>query len=161
MNELTSREITAFHEGTLSRLNPDLEIDEQAHLLPYNKCFEFPREKLTLGKQLGNGAFGVVVKAEAQDIIEDEPTTTVAVKMVKSHADISHLRALMTELKILMYIGQHLNVLNLLGACTLNLIQRIEVSEDFLEKLLDGYRMAKPEFCPDEMYVITPIIIEL
>ena len=38
-------------------------VDDQADLLPYNKSFEFERDKLKLGKQLGSGAFGRVVKA--------------------------------------------------------------------------------------------------
>lgn len=30
--------------------NPDLGIEEQAELLPYDKRWEFPRDKLKLGK---------------------------------------------------------------------------------------------------------------
>ena len=43
---------------------------------------------------------------------------TVAVKMVKSETDIAALEALVSEMKILIYIGSHLNVVNLLGTCT-------------------------------------------
>ena len=43
---------------------------------------------------------------------------TVAVKMVRSEANIAATEALMSELKILIYLGSHLNVVNLLGACT-------------------------------------------
>lgn len=32
--------------------------------------------------------------------------------------DIEQLKALISELKIMIHIGQHLNVVNLLGACT-------------------------------------------
>ncbi|XP_071452914.1 vascular endothelial growth factor receptor 1-like [Hetaerina americana] len=124
VNALTAQEVTTFHEGALLTIDPDLGIDEQAELLPYNPDFEFPREKLKFGKQVGSGAFGRVVKAEADGIKDGEKTTTVAVKMVKAHAHISHLKALMTELKILIYIGHHLNVLNILGACTTNLIKK-------------------------------------
>ena len=35
--------------------------------------------------------------------------------------DRDHLSALMAEIKIMLYIGKHLNVVNLLGACTGNL----------------------------------------
>ncbi len=62
-------------------------MDEQADLLPYDKKYEFPREKLKLGKQLGAGAFGVVVKGSASGILPYEEETTVAVKMVKQTAD--------------------------------------------------------------------------
>jgi Protein tyrosine and serine/threonine kinase len=47
--------------------------------------------------------------------------TIVAVKMVKGNTDLSQIKALMTELKILIHVGKHLNVVNLLGACTSNL----------------------------------------
>jgi len=83
--------------------------------------FEFPRERLVLGKQLGAGAFGKVVKAEALGIQSGEEKTVVAVKMVKLAADISYLKALMAELKIMVHLGRHLNIVNLLGACTTNL----------------------------------------
>ena len=43
---------------------------------------------------------------------------TVAVKMVRSEANIAAMEALIGELKILIYLGSHLNVVNLLGACT-------------------------------------------
>jgi FMS-like tyrosine kinase 1 len=73
------------------------------------------------GKQLGAGAFGVVVKAEAYGIVDHEEKTTVAVKMVKSGADRSFIKALASELKIMTHLGKHLNVVNLLGASTKNL----------------------------------------
>lgn len=38
--------------------------------------------------------------------------------MVKSETDIAALEALVSEMKILIYIGSHLNVVNLLGTCT-------------------------------------------
>jgi hypothetical protein len=43
---------------------------------------------------------------------------TVAVKMVKSQSNVAALEALVSELKILIHLGSHLNVVNLLGACT-------------------------------------------
>jgi hypothetical protein len=69
--------------------------------------------------QLGEGCFGRVVKAEAVGIKDSEETVkTVAVKMIKSATNVSALEALVSELKILIYLGSHLNVVNLLGACT-------------------------------------------
>ena len=43
---------------------------------------------------------------------------TVAVKMAKSNANVAALEALVSELKILIHLGSHLNVVNLMGACT-------------------------------------------
>ena len=44
--------------------------------------------------------------------------------MVKPQADISYLKALMSELKIMLHLGKHINIVNLLGACTTSLNKR-------------------------------------
>ena len=63
--QLTKGQLAMFENGDPDSINPELGVDDQANLLPYNKSFEFEREKLKLGKQLGSGAFGRVVKAQA------------------------------------------------------------------------------------------------
>ncbi|XP_061777484.1 vascular endothelial growth factor receptor 1 isoform X2 [Nerophis ophidion] len=95
---------------------PPEERGDRLHYDP--KQWEFPRERLKLGKNLGRGAFGKVVQASAFGIDGASSCRTVAVKMLKEGATVSEHKALMTELKILKHIGQHLNVVNLLGACT-------------------------------------------
>ncbi|PSN38416.1 hypothetical protein C0J52_16327, partial [Blattella germanica] len=122
--ELNLAGLANFEKGALENINPELPVDEQAELLPYDKKWEFPEERLKLGKLLGAGAFGVVMKAEAIGILEYEETTTVAVKMVKSGADLSYIKALASELKIMTHLGQHLNVVNLLGASTKKLAKK-------------------------------------
>jgi hypothetical protein len=68
---------------------------------------------------LGAGCFGRVVKAEAVGIEgSGEHAKTVAVKMVRSQTNVAALEALVSEMKILMHLASHLNVVNLLGACT-------------------------------------------
>uniref|UniRef100_A0A4W5RAV3 receptor protein-tyrosine kinase n=1 Tax=Hucho hucho TaxID=62062 RepID=A0A4W5RAV3_9TELE len=87
--------------------------------LPYNKKWEFPRDKLRLGQILGAGAFGKVVEATAYGLgTDDNMTTRVAVKMLKPSAHSEEREALMSELKILSHLGCHDNIVNLLGACT-------------------------------------------
>lgn len=76
-----------------------------------------------LGKQLGAGQFGRVVQARAMGLVGAGGTMTVAVKMVKSQTDNSALTALACELKVLMHIGAHMNVVNLLGAVTRNIVR--------------------------------------
>lgn len=76
---------------------------------------------LISGKQLGSGAFGVVYKAEAIGILGENTITTVAVKMVKPSIDSFYKKSLASELKIMVHLGKHLNVINLLGACTGNI----------------------------------------
>lgn len=106
-------------------------------------CHFNPTSCLSLpGKPLGQGAFGKVIQATAFGIDNSPSCRTVAVKMLKGTrffggfppstqcatrfppfcplegATASEHKALMTELKILNHIGHHLNVVNLLGACT-------------------------------------------
>lgn len=76
-----------FMDGDINEFNPELALDLQADLLPYDKQYEFPRNKLKLGKELGAGAFGIVLEATAQGIIAHEEETKVAVKMVKNFAN--------------------------------------------------------------------------
>uniref|UniRef100_A0A667ZXZ5 receptor protein-tyrosine kinase n=1 Tax=Myripristis murdjan TaxID=586833 RepID=A0A667ZXZ5_9TELE len=86
--------------------------------LPYNEKWEFPRDKLKLGKILGAGAFGKVVEATAFGLGKEDNTLRVAVKMLKASAHSDEREALMSELKILSHLGHHKNIVNLLGACT-------------------------------------------
>ncbi|XP_022058720.2 vascular endothelial growth factor receptor 2 isoform X2 [Acanthochromis polyacanthus] len=107
--------------GYLSMIldSEDMPMDEQCERLTYDaNKWEFPRDRLKLGEPLGRGAFGQVVEAAAFGIEKATTCTTVAVKMLKEGATSSEYRALMSELKILIHIGHHLNVVNLLGACT-------------------------------------------
>uniref|UniRef100_A0A8C8FG69 receptor protein-tyrosine kinase n=1 Tax=Oncorhynchus tshawytscha TaxID=74940 RepID=A0A8C8FG69_ONCTS len=86
--------------------------------LPYDCVWEVPRDSLVLGHTLGSGAFGRVVEATAYGLGHSQSTTKVAVKMLKSTARTSETQALISELKIMSHLGPHLNIVNLLGACT-------------------------------------------
>ncbi|KAL4001027.1 serine/threonine-protein kinase/endoribonuclease IRE1 [Sarotherodon galilaeus] len=84
----------------------------------YDRKWEFPRENLELGKELGSGAFGMVVQATAYGIKKPGVSQKVAVKMLKEKHQTMEKEALMSELKMLTHIGHHANIVNLLGACT-------------------------------------------
>ncbi|XP_075391040.1 fibroblast growth factor receptor 2 isoform X6 [Tenrec ecaudatus] len=88
--------------------------------LPEDPKWEFPRDKLTLGKPLGEGCFGQVVMAEAMGIDKEKPkeAVTVAVKMLKDDATEKDLSDLVSEMEMMKMIGKHKNIINLLGACT-------------------------------------------
>ncbi|KAF6108765.1 fibroblast growth factor receptor 2 [Phyllostomus discolor] len=88
--------------------------------LPEDPKWEFPRDKLTLGKPLGEGCFGQVVMAEAVGIDKEKPkeAITVAVKMLKDDATEKDLSDLVSEMEMMKMIGKHKNIINLLGACT-------------------------------------------
>jgi serine/threonine protein kinase len=60
---------------------------------------------------LGSGAFGVVMKGTVDD-------GEVAVKTIKRNADKQYLKALLSELKIMIYLGNHPNIVTFLGAYT-------------------------------------------
>ncbi|XP_062249513.1 vascular endothelial growth factor receptor 3 [Platichthys flesus] len=97
----------------------EVPLDEQCEYLPYDSSqWEISRDRLRLGKVLGHGAFGKVIEASICGISKSNSLHTVAVKMLKDGSTASEHKALMSELKILIHIGNHLNVVNLLGACT-------------------------------------------
>ncbi|XP_010192241.1 PREDICTED: vascular endothelial growth factor receptor kdr-like, partial [Mesitornis unicolor] len=122
IRKLRKPDTTDIKTGYLSIImDPEeMPLDEQCDRLPYDSSkWEFPRDRLRLGKTLGHGAFGKVVEASAFGIDKSSTCKTVAVKMLKAEcATTNECKALMSELKILIHIGHHLNVVNLLGACT-------------------------------------------
>ncbi|CAO2611712.1 Fibroblast growth factor receptor 1 [Lemmus lemmus] len=88
--------------------------------LPEDPRWELPRDRLVLGKPLGEGCFGQVVLAEAIGLDKDKPNrvTKVAVKMLKPDATEKDLSDLISEMEMMKMIGKHKNIINLLGACT-------------------------------------------
>ncbi|XP_062841299.1 receptor-type tyrosine-protein kinase FLT3 [Trichomycterus rosablanca] len=84
----------------------------------YEQKWEFPRENLEMGQELGAGAFGKVVQATAYGITKPGVSLQVAVKMLKEKHQAVEKEALMSELKMLTHIGHNINIVNLLGACT-------------------------------------------
>ncbi|XP_061658351.1 platelet-derived growth factor receptor beta-like isoform X2 [Syngnathoides biaculeatus] len=84
--------------------------------LPYDVAWEIPRDNIVLGEVLGSGTFGRVVEAKVSGLLRDQNTTRVAIKMVKSNSGAGQL--LLSELKVLCHLGPHVNIVNLIGACT-------------------------------------------
>ncbi|CAG0889570.1 unnamed protein product [Darwinula stevensoni] len=117
---LSNEETEIFLKVQPGSLNSAMGLSEQAHL-PLDVQWDFPPEKLKLGKLLGSGEFGYVLKAVAIGIRPPEPETTVAVKKRKPRSSLENYQALMMEVKIMSHLGMHLNVVNFLGACTKNL----------------------------------------
>ncbi|GCB72964.1 hypothetical protein scyTo_0002276 [Scyliorhinus torazame] len=88
--------------------------------IDYDLKWEFPRENLELGNVLGSGAFGKVMEATAYGISKADVPVQVAVKMLKEKYEPSEKDALMSELKMMIHMGRHENIVNLLGACTIS-----------------------------------------
>ncbi|MFT7813440.1 fibroblast growth factor receptor 1-A-like isoform X2 [Arapaima gigas] len=88
--------------------------------LPQDPRWELLRDRLVLGKPLGEGCFGRVVMGEALGLDKEKPNriTKVAVKMLKSDATEKDLSDLISEMEMMKIIGKHKNIINLLGACT-------------------------------------------
>ncbi|KAM9051696.1 proto-oncogene tyrosine-protein kinase receptor Ret isoform 5-T5 [Megaptera novaeangliae] len=85
--------------------------------IPEDPKWEFPRKNLVLGKTLGEGEFGKVVKATAFRLKGKAGYTTVAVKMLKENASASELRDLLSEFNLLTQVS-HPQVIKLYGACS-------------------------------------------
>lgn len=110
-----------FNNAQMDLINPERPLDEQVDFLPYDPRWEFPSNRLKLIRTLGEGAFGIVILAEAIGLSDEGESELVAVKMLKSHSDYTQKKALIAELKILIHLGRHLNIVNCLGAVTKNL----------------------------------------
>ncbi|KAK3861992.1 hypothetical protein Pcinc_032098 [Petrolisthes cinctipes] len=125
--DLQLKEQQMFNEGDPASLNPQITVDQQAELLPYNSKYEVPRDSIILEELLGAGAFGRVYRATALNLLPGHSRTTVAVKMIKSRTDSIQLKALRSEVKIMIHIGRHVNIVNLLGAHSKDLASKGEL----------------------------------
>ncbi|XP_066570522.1 fibroblast growth factor receptor 1-A isoform X5 [Amia ocellicauda] len=126
--------------------------------LPQDPRWELSRDRLVLGKPLGEGCFGQVVMGEALGLDKEKPNrvTKVAVKMLKSDATEKDLSDLISEMEMMKIIGKHKNIINLLGACTQDgpLYVIVEyASKGNLREYLRARRPPGMEYCynPDQV----------
>ncbi|XP_074100315.1 fibroblast growth factor receptor homolog 1 isoform X2 [Cotesia typhae] len=85
--------------------------------LPLDSAWELSRHHLALGNTLGEGAFGKVVRAQTNTGKPGIPNV-VAVKMLKEGHTDAEMMDLVSEMEMMKMIGKHVNIINLLGACT-------------------------------------------
>uniref|UniRef100_A0A8C6UUU1 Fibroblast growth factor receptor n=1 Tax=Neogobius melanostomus TaxID=47308 RepID=A0A8C6UUU1_9GOBI len=128
--------------------------------LPQDPRWELARDRLVLGKPLGEGCFGQVVMGEALGLDKEKPNrvTKVAVKMLKADATEKDLSDLISEMEMMKIIGKHKNIINLLGACTQDgpLYVIVEyASKGNLREYLRARRPPGLEYCyqPDQVPV--------
>lgn len=114
-------DVKEIYVNAAQNVDPEKPINDQVDLLPYDRNYEFPKKNLKIGKVLGSGQFGVVQEAVAAKIVPGEKKTLVAVKTNKIHCESDEIKSLYSELKIMIYLGKHLNIVNLLGAVTKNI----------------------------------------
>ena len=86
--------------------------------IPLDKEWEIDQSHIVLGKLLGEGAFGQVMRAEVMNLPGYPSPMTVAVKTLKKDATDREVRDLLQEMEVMKYIGKHINIINLVGCLT-------------------------------------------
>ncbi|XP_071080582.1 uncharacterized protein [Haliotis cracherodii] len=94
--------------------------------------WELPHSCLKLGRVLGSGAFGLVLEGKVTYAMlhhrgaqvprtegRDKMHATVAVKMLQEGVDGRYYRDFIKEINLMKRIGNHTNVVSMLGCCTL------------------------------------------
>ncbi|CAL8100186.1 unnamed protein product [Orchesella dallaii] len=107
----------------------DYSVELLAQNKPYNEAYEISRSNIKFDAKapLGMGEFGVVYKGSVMQQTEDKngvPTIeniSVAVKTVRPNSNITCLRTLLKEVKVMLYAGMHNRVVQMIGCCTENL----------------------------------------
>lgn len=72
---------------------------------------------------LGSGEFSVVVKGRMKS-----KNMNVAIKIAKPSADVTLFKTLLSEVKIMIFIENHENIVALFGVCTRNIRTRMETN---------------------------------
>jgi hypothetical protein len=75
--------------------------------------WEIPLRNLKFGHTLGVGAFGLVMYAE--ELLENDKSRPVAVKKLKDKTNSNIFNELLDELKLMIEVGEHENIINLVG----------------------------------------------
>jgi serine/threonine protein kinase len=142
------------------------------YALQEDSDWEFPRDLLELGSDLGEGTFGKVIQGWAHCTAVKEETlnmegnietvTTggqlvimpsvkepalVAVKMLKEGNTDQDMIDFVKEMEIMKMIGKHVNIINLLGVCTQPIGQPLLVIVEYAGhgNLRDFLRARRPE----------------
>ena len=105
-------------DGNVAMINTNMVLNEQAEHLSYSGKCEIDRSKFEIGRKLGGGSFGSVHEGMAEDPTQPGKMNKVAVKSVKNSLDPAQTYALICEIKVLDKLEYHLNLVNMVGACT-------------------------------------------
>ncbi|CAH1249313.1 LRRC15 [Branchiostoma lanceolatum] len=84
---------------------------------PQFTCFEVDPARLEICEKIGRGAFGVVSRALLH--LDTETTKEVAVKTFSASADEDDKLSFLQEIRAVVDLGSHENLLGLIGCCTL------------------------------------------
>ncbi|CAH1783600.1 unnamed protein product [Owenia fusiformis] len=78
--------------------------------------YEVSLSNLVLGCEIGEGAFGRVLKAEL--VTTHDISQTVAVKLLKPNCSEEDRSALIQEIEFLKQLGPHINIVSIVACCT-------------------------------------------
>ncbi|CAL8136376.1 unnamed protein product [Orchesella dallaii] len=108
-------DIKEFYEGANETIDDQTSIPGLRNMR-YNKDIEIPKTsfKIDFNAVLGSGAFGAVYRGSVQKEFEMQ----VAVKTTKKTSPSPAISGLLSEIKVMSYIGQHLNIVSMIGAFT-------------------------------------------
>ncbi|KAK3741701.1 hypothetical protein QZH41_016950, partial [Actinostola sp. cb2023] len=112
--------ISGFQRSSSDRLldNGVVRFFRPAQEIPIDenhKWKDIPRDCLELGRILGEGEFGIVIEGKLTQ--EDGSAIRCAVKKLKRTSNESDMNDLLNELDIMVQVGSHPNIVNLIGAC--------------------------------------------
>jgi len=111
-----------------------------------SSSFTFDRYVVDFLYSLIIGQFGQVFKAK---LTRNGEKTTVAVKTLRNNPERIEVENLISELKIMIHLGSHDNIVNVIGACTKRLPdQELYVLVEYCEhgNILDVLRRHKASF---------------
>uniref|UniRef100_A0A915PIB6 receptor protein-tyrosine kinase n=1 Tax=Setaria digitata TaxID=48799 RepID=A0A915PIB6_9BILA len=119
-NQLMSVSSGGYLAGPTDLKQP---LHERVEQLPYDRRYEISKDKLVFKQSLGGGQFGQVYlgelnKPRVSDSLAVSDILQVAIKAPRDGRNLQHQKALADELKIMLAIGIHPNVLCLIGAVT-------------------------------------------
>lgn len=116
LKKLTKEEVSKFLEG--DSVSGDPSLDPESNLpfsIPYDRNFEIDLKDVDIDRNalLGSGAYGLVFKGKLL-----QNNLPIAIKTLKPNADILYFRSLLSELKVMTFIGEHENIVRCIGAST-------------------------------------------
>ncbi|XP_071794664.1 uncharacterized protein [Asterias amurensis] len=146
-------EISMYHHKGSIQKNET----ECRECLPEFEVKELDRTLLKLEKELGSGQFGVVYKGYVLGVYSKEEYSPVAVKSLKCNASQSMKEDFLDEIKLIIEIGTHPNILPVLGCCTVDepyyLITEYMKYGDLLHFLWKCREENRPD--DDHVYIMT------
>ncbi|XP_056013331.1 fibroblast growth factor receptor 4-like isoform X4 [Ostrea edulis] len=111
-----------FQDNVAYQSSGESTVKLKSYLEDLQKCVlpsdEFPRQRLQLGIDLGQGRFGKVMMARALNINGNADWEMVAVKTTRDCAMDVEKEDLYQELDIMRKISHHPNIVDYLGCCT-------------------------------------------